>query len=740
MPPFPRRDCFGGGSIRLNPRLWSRCIGAMQSLLVTPTLIFWMNVLLVASLVWFSGCLFAAVAHASPGKSTAAGWRSGLYRLWYVQNRMWGLFFLIFGIQLIWLERFATNIPFWDQWGAEGLRLYLPLMQNELRLMELFHAHNEHRIFWTRVWAAGQFLLNEQWDPHFQSLMNALWQSAAGAVFCEILHRFSGRIWLWAWIPLTLVVFAAPHKGENILFAFQSQFYFLQFFGLASIFLLFAGRPLSVPWWTGWVGLIFSFFSLSGGVMLIGAVAVAAVLRIAFPMGERRWYLDLFWAAGALGLLAATYLNTPVVQSGDPARPETLSRLLSSFVHIMAWPIVGPRISTTASVLYGILLWGPWLGYVLCCFGNRKLREREGVHFLVVLTVGGWMLAVALAAAYSRGNLNNMGYNGRYADIFGLGFLLYAFLAFRIFAWRHYLPWTLVRNALLCISFGVWVVGLYFHNVAAVERLLPWFKDFQTHQVRNTDGYMKTGDTSYFQVESRLHLPFIDPDRARILLDDPVFRRYLPYTIGPVLALEQLDEGNDPAPFLEGGVPESVEERPGERVWGSFHPELGEQYKAHSRFRLKHPQRLPYLVFFLAGNPRAEGHRLLLERSPGDVEAVWRTLPGDHWLERRIFVGRGEVYLEARDASPDAWFAFSEPREMGRFSFYAVWITGQHPTVIAIGIFLCCLSFIGYLASTDATSAILTEHRRLMAAVAAFVREWRSFKKDEPERPELTSG
>ena len=78
------------------------------------------------------------------------------------------------------LLQHPVPVPFWDQWDGEGAMLYIPWWHDGLTWRQMFALHNEHRIFFSRLLAVALLVLNGQWDPHLQILVNAVHPGARG--------------------------------------------------------------------------------------------------------------------------------------------------------------------------------------------------------------------------------------------------------------------------------------------------------------------------------------------------------------------------------------------------------------------------------------------------------------------------------------------------------------------------------------------------------------------------------
>jgi hypothetical protein len=170
-------------------------------------------------------------------------------------------------------------------------------------------------------------------------------------------------------------------------------------------------------------------------------------------------------------------------------------------------------------------------------------------------------------------------------------------------------------------------------------------------------------------------------------------------------------------------------------VWGSYSREEGLGYQPKSRFYLTRPSEFPFLVVNLAGYPRAPGNRLVVDYGGGKQVHLWRTEPGLTWLDRRFPAGPGgEPVLLAEDSTPDSWFAFSEPRELGFFSFYALWLTKWYDRVAVLGLLLLlAMHFVRRFLFPGPEELSLTgDWRRLRASWGSFLETWKHWKPEEP--------
>lgn len=97
------------------------------------------------------------------------------------------LFLIVLGAKLWLVQQAGSDLPFRDQWDAEG-NLLVHYCNHQLSIREFFQPHNEHRILWTRLLALSLLALNRQWDARLEMTANAVLHSLA-AVWLE--KRFS---------------------------------------------------------------------------------------------------------------------------------------------------------------------------------------------------------------------------------------------------------------------------------------------------------------------------------------------------------------------------------------------------------------------------------------------------------------------------------------------------------------------------------------------------------------------
>lgn len=114
------------------------------------------------NLPWLSRLRTAGAAHPI-GRFRRGAWLKGLLLGLVVLGAKWAV-----------VGQFAGEAPYNDQWNAEAVGLYAPIMRGEFRWDALFTSHNEHRIVLTKAWDVALFgLTGGQWDPRLQMVASA---------------------------------------------------------------------------------------------------------------------------------------------------------------------------------------------------------------------------------------------------------------------------------------------------------------------------------------------------------------------------------------------------------------------------------------------------------------------------------------------------------------------------------------------------------------------------------------
>jgi hypothetical protein len=618
----------------------------------------------------------------APEQAGGRWWNFGSHFTWAAS-----LFLAALGAKLGLIFKFGNALPFLDQWPAEAVELLVPFRTGRLSLAALFQPHNMHRIFFTRVFDLALLELNGQWDGLLEMTCNAIIHSAAVAGFGWVMASLLGkRSWLVIW-PALLLALALPFAWENTLWAFQSQFYFLLILSGLSVWLLGLNRPWSARWWLGMVAALAANFTLASGFL---AAAAVLVLTSLVALKERDWRRHVPTWGFCLAIIVLGLALKMSVPPDKVTQARTVAEFLCALGKSLAWP-------------WAIMPWYAPLNFLpVLLLGWRCLRPPEPVKpgewmiFGIVI----WAGLQALAGAYARG-MGGTAPAWRYMDSLSLiafanGLAAYVLLTDR--RPRRQFAW-LFRLALACWVLGC-MAGLAYLTDRVWSQYLPEAVAQKAAQLRTARAFMAANNPGIFEAQpdyDRL-VPNVDADVW--YLRHPIIRALLPACVRD--PLQVVPATNNGSTFVRNGWLLSVADDPTETSWGSW---SAQQAAARGTFESQpvRKSRLPYLEISVAGDLGAEGLSLgLVELGSGKVTEIRpATPPGGEWVNVQVKAPAGEFKVVALDDSDTKWFAFKEPREMGRGSFWTLRLLACWKYFIVLGGGVCLLNVARLFAKPD---------------------------------------
>ncbi|MSU48869.1 MAG: hypothetical protein EXS37_07250 [Opitutus sp.] len=576
------------------------------------------------------------------------------------------LFLLIWGARLAVLDRFGSDLPYWDQWSHEGYETYVPWFERGELWKNLARPNNEHRVGVTVALNLSLVALGGQWDVRVQCLVNAaLLASLAAGGFFLVLGRFP-RGWALTFGLVFGLLAAAPLAWENIIGGFQSQFYFLIFFSFVAMAAVLGARPLSWRWWLAVPAGALALFSMGSGFLWI--VPVASIVAL------RKWGRGVSWRDTliALALLAAFGVLGGWLHAPATGLNFLHARNAVEFVHYaaqcLAWPLGRFPILAT-------LVWWPWTALLVARFKRPAPTDAGAMDF--VLAAGAWVLLQAAAVSYSRGASPGLP-PSRYGDIFALGpVLAIASLALLAPGWP-----ARTRVAAALVAFAAvgaahtgresWTNAIPTRHAAVLE---------YEHSVRD---YVLTGDVATFVKRS---VPFPLPDYLSHVVGLPTIRAMLPSSVRAPIAIAGLDGPPPPAttlPLLHRAT--RTIHAPGE--WRSAPISAGTGW-----WKIE-----------TAGHVGQPGLSLEL-RSVADDRLLANVAPtkpaAGSWRAAYVPAPREPSILVARAIAPDAWVGFSEPVALSSLSYQTWRIARQGGWIALIGLVAFVILGVGLLARRE---------------------------------------
>jgi hypothetical protein len=411
-----------------------------------------------------------------------------------------------------WLIRTGGSpMPFWDQWDAEALNLYLPWLNGNLRWTSLFQAHNEHRILFTRLADLALFVVWSRWDTRAELLFNAILHAAAAATLAAIFWSANPPRARTVFMVGLALLFTATCGWQNALWGFQSQVYLTNLFTIGAIAGLCQSTPQNRNWWLGLIAGCLALFTTGGGLLVSAATLMVGVLGLRRTPDSARTLPTLVMIAAVLIL---GIVLTPSTPWHVPLHAKTVGQFFAVFTQCLAWPWVND----------GIFCFVMQLPLAALIFIRWRKHESLDPAERCALALGLFSILHAAAVAYSRGGgLIDARPLSRYQDPLLLGVTAQLFAVMRLGV-IHARP---TRIALLLWG-GIALAGLIGLTETNLTVHLPYKRNQDQASLAMTRAYVATGDPSVFTREAIFSGPHPDPRVVQRVLDDPKLRAIMP--------------------------------------------------------------------------------------------------------------------------------------------------------------------------------------------------------------------
>jgi len=569
----------------------------------------------------------------------------------------------------IWLiHSMGSALPFWDQWGAQAGRLFIPWLDHHtLSWQTLFAAHNEHRIAFARLLTLFLFIINQQWDPLLEMTVNALLHTLNAGLLILLLRPLlspSERIGATLLIALLWMV---PFGWENTLAGFQSPFYLLVTCSLVTLWGLLLHRVNSGPWWLGILAAVAANFCLASGFFMVVVVGILALYMARVETKTLANHVVTVLVCFILiGLAVGLLVDAPHHAS---LKAHSAAEFGLAFAKALAWP--WPQ--------YYV---GIWLQLPLLVLALRTLWRRGPLDKLelVTLALGGWVMLQAIGAAYARG-AGGVPPASRYMDLLAIGAIA-NYCAILVLTRNATFPQRWARAWIALLLTGLFGLTLT-QVIAAVEEKhrINLIQEANVHQ------YLIRQDRRILQEAPFLHIPYPVADHLGTWLDHPGLRSRLAANIQVPVALA----GEESQAFAPNGFYPSTGTYRGETAVGS--------YGAHgnaavgvfrSLWQTPLPQR--YLQIPVSGYLGEDGLQLVLETQDGTRTSIRVEKPPKETWQLVTIRNPGVPYrLVAEDNNPNLWFAFAAPHGEGALSHWNRHLLAASPYLFVALFFLVLL-------------------------------------------------
>ena len=426
------------------------------------------------------------------------------------------VFLGVLGQKLALIERYGSDLPYWDAWDGEADLLFRPAAEGHFPWSIWLSAHNEHRILFTRILAYGLFRANSgQWDARLEGVANAVLASTVASLLFLLA---AGPLPKRLRAPLALLVtvlLGSRLSFENTLAGFQSQFYFLLLIPGAHLWASTTSRPWSARWWLSFGLGLASLVTMASG--LLSAAAVAALLGLEAAR-DRVLTRDRIVMLGANSLLLGLGWLLKVDRPyHDFLKAATPAAWLDAFLHQLAWPSAWSVASCLAALPLGLAL-----------LALARGREVPYPRTLTAFALWGWLQCAAIA--YARGGVDH-GHASRYTDLLS-SFVVINTVLLAVLAGAGKTPRSrrvLAGLAVLSVSVSLWGVARETRKVTHDD--LEPMRGMNEARLSSVREFVKEPGPAFYRREPWTELPYPSAERLGSLLSNPTIRSFLPASV-----------------------------------------------------------------------------------------------------------------------------------------------------------------------------------------------------------------
>ena len=578
-----------------------------------------------------------------------------------------GFALILLGVKFWLIHAVGDPTPFWDQWPAEGVLLYKPWLEGNLRPGELFNAHNEHRIFTTRLLALALLEVNGIWNPLLQMVVNAVIHVLSLVLCVYFINKSLGGDRLPMLAGFGLILFTIPYSTGNTLAGFQVSFYFSILFGVLAVWITTTKLPNQALWWVGLAAGVLAFLSLSPG--LVALIAAGCTQGLIFLSGGYKQKLNLVAALILCATGLACALLTPGVTDGDQLGAQFLAKRFVAWAQVLAWP-------SPSGWWLGVALQLPALIFSVAFLSSRP-RADDRKWFLLALFI--CYLGQAFAIAYGRPDKPTL---SRYTDFYAIGLLVNfsCILALIPMAGRPAL------RALVAMWLFVLLLGFSW----LASEMLPGEIIRKKRAGQNyslfVSQYIQTGNIQALQPDRspRGVIPYTDANALAQILDDETIRQILPSNVRAALT-------PDASSHIDGFSGRNMKNERGVTIrvldsGGMTQP---------SSFSLKYPaqgKEQRWVRFYVRGLDAAGGSSIHVTQGGRELPLELTEKKYHYWGHvAQVVVGAGSFTIDAYDREAGRGLVVSLPVVVGRLDEGIDRMLAQYPAFLFTGAMLLLL-------------------------------------------------
>jgi len=419
------------------------------------------------------------------------------------------LFLTALGAQLWIAWLYGSPLLMWDQWyEAPFIKAWVT---GQWTLSDFIAAHNEHRIFATRVLEASLVSLNGRWEPMVEMTANAFLHAGLACLLAFCLWDFLGRKNGWLVCFLVTPFFSLPFAGENAIWGINSLYDFLDIFALLTLVGLGFGKFGSVLWWLGCLAAIVGLFTVASG--LLAPLAAGGLIVLRMLKGRRFDKAGMISVAVCLLIVVLGAVLNVTKQEDHSFQAHSFVEFTNALARDLSWPFYHAPEMPVFIVLP--------LVFLLVRYLRPNFQAPRAAEFLLVLAL--WSVLQSVAIAYGRANYGGDFPASRYTDMFQMFVIAAVFAAMLLAQLSERYP---IRSGICAFAY----VAIIFYNVCVISQitvsgLLAPTRMWNLVAEERVQRFEATGNEA-----DLLERPTVrpDPSLALSVLSDPALQTVLP--------------------------------------------------------------------------------------------------------------------------------------------------------------------------------------------------------------------
>jgi hypothetical protein len=323
----------------------------------------------------------------------------------------------------------------------------------------LFSPHNEHRIFFTRIFNLIIYEILNGWDPKSGMYIQAILPSIIAIILTNFINLYISKIkYLIFHYLLIFIVIGSPYYWENILWSFQNQFYFMALFGI-TFHILYIKRFSIFTLISIGILQLFILFTVASGVLAIISSIFLTLIKLIQINNKKKiyWFFLLFYQIILIMLQSNLWVKVP---HHEQLKASSFNDFFNEFLHVLSWPF------NTFNEGY-IYVWGILILIIFYqmnfIYTYKKNILSNNSYFFVGIALLIWAFFQEIAVSFSRTYANV--YSSRYLLTYGFVLIFISQYFFIIFKTK--LKLLKIIN-IIPLFFSIGVIG-YNINVSKHE-------------------------------------------------------------------------------------------------------------------------------------------------------------------------------------------------------------------------------------------------------------------------------